>query len=60
MNPPTQRRAIWRNQDHDQPVTVIGELGEIDGVKYYAITESIAGIPAHELEFAVETEDSNQ
>ncbi len=46
------RRAIWRNKDHDQPVTIIGELGEKDGKRFFAAKETDTGIPEDELEFA--------
>lgn len=45
------RLATWKNKDHDQPVTVTGELGERDGKKYYSIRETSTGIPEDELEF---------
>ncbi len=43
--------AIWHNADHDKPVTIIGEMGERDGVKYYE-SQSGTGIPENELTFA--------
>jgi hypothetical protein len=45
------RHAIWRNKDHDQPVTIIGELGEKDGRRFYSAKETSTGIPEDELEF---------
>jgi hypothetical protein len=45
------RAAIWRNKDHDQPVTITGELGEKDGKRFYAAKETGTGIPEDELEF---------
>jgi hypothetical protein len=45
------RKAIWKNKDHDQPVTVTGELGEKDGKRFYSIEESSTGVPEDELEF---------
>jgi len=45
------RHAIWKNKDHDQPVTVTGKLGERDGKQYYSITESSTGISEDELNF---------
>jgi len=45
------RSAIWRNKDHDQPVTIIGELGEQDGKRFYKAKETTTGIPEDELEF---------
>ena len=57
---PSPRKAVWRNKDHDQPVTIIGELGEKDGRRFYAAKETTTGIPDDELEFedakATETE----
>jgi hypothetical protein len=50
--PETQvRSAMWRNKDHDQPVTITGELGEHDGKRFYAAKETSTGIPEDELEF---------
>lgn len=46
-----QRQAIWRNKDHDQPVTVIGEMGERDGRRFYSVKETSTGIPEDELVF---------
>jgi hypothetical protein len=48
---PSPRRAIWRNKDHDQPVTITGELGQKDGKRFYAAKETGTGIPEDELEF---------
>jgi hypothetical protein len=46
------RPATWRNKDHDQPVTVTGDLGVgADGRKYLKIAESQVGIPEDEVEF---------
>jgi hypothetical protein len=46
------RAAIWKNKDHDQPVTVIGDLGVgADGRKYLKIAESQVGIPEDEIIF---------
>ncbi|HMP65826.1 MAG TPA: hypothetical protein PKD11_09590 [Pyrinomonadaceae bacterium] len=45
------RRAMWHNKDHDQPVTVTGEISEKDGERLYSIAESGTGIPEDELEF---------
>jgi len=42
--------ALWRNKDHDQPVTVIGEAGEgSDGRRYVNIAESEGAIPFDEV-----------
>jgi hypothetical protein len=43
--------AIWKNNDSDKPVTIVGEMGEKDGVKYYQ-TQDGTGVPATELTFA--------
>jgi hypothetical protein len=48
---PQPRMATWRNKDHDQPVTITGELGEKDGKRFYAAKETGTGIPEDELEF---------
>lgn len=48
------RPATWSNKDHDQPVTVIGRLGDEKGINYYKIEESDTGIPENELDFNVE------
>lgn len=45
------RQAMWKNKDHDQPVTVVGEAGDKDGKKFYKIKGSDTGIPEDELEF---------
>lgn len=42
--------AIWRNADHDQPVTVRVDAGQgQDGRRYVWIEESVTAIPADEL-----------
>ncbi len=43
--------AQWCNADHDEPVRVVGVLGERDGVVYLRIEGSQTGIPANEVEF---------
>lgn len=48
---PEPRPAMWRNKDHDQPVTITNEMGEIDGRRFYAAKETSTGIPEDELEF---------
>jgi hypothetical protein len=46
------RSAIWKNNDNDQPVIVIGELGPgPDGKRYFKVQGSASGIPENELEF---------
>jgi hypothetical protein len=45
------RAAVWKNKDHDQPVSVIGEAGEHDGRRYVKIEGSEAGVPEDELEY---------
>lgn len=46
------RQAVWRNKDHDQPVTVIGDLGAgPDGRRYKQIEGSDSGVPEDELEY---------
>jgi hypothetical protein len=49
LQPP--RRAIWRNKDHDQPVTVTGIQGEHEGRRYMSIEGSDTGVPEDELEY---------
>lgn len=48
---PYPRGATWRNKDHDQPVTITGELGEKGGKRFFAAKETGTGIPEDELEF---------
>jgi hypothetical protein len=48
---PQARFATWKNKDHDQPVTIVGELGEQGGKRFYAAKETATGIPEDELEF---------
>lgn len=45
------RAAIWKNADHDKPVSIVGVMGEQDGVKYYKTAEG-TGVPETELTFA--------
>lgn len=46
------RAAVWKNKDHDQPVTVTGELGKgPDGRNYFKIAESQVGVPEDEIVF---------
>ena len=45
------RAAIWRNKDHDQPVTVIGDAGEHGGRRYKRIEGSNTSVPEDELEY---------
>jgi hypothetical protein len=42
--------AIWKNKDHDVPVTLVDLAGEHDGITYYQSSTG-TGIPASELEF---------
>ncbi len=42
-------KAIWKSNDHDIPVTVTGIMGNLNGVIYYSVKESNAGIPENEL-----------
>lgn len=41
--------AVWRIDDTDQPVTVTGCYGKMDGERYFAIEGSGTGIPAGQL-----------
>jgi hypothetical protein len=43
--------AIWRNKDSDKPVTIVGEMGEKDGQRYFKSQDG-TGIPESELTFA--------
>lgn len=46
------RAATWKNKDHDQPVTVTGDLGQgPDGKHYLKIAESDMGVPEEDLVF---------
>lgn len=42
---------MWRNKDHDQPVTVLGEAGKQNDKMFYKIEGSETGIPEDEVEF---------
>jgi len=45
--------GVWRNQDHNQPVKVIGEAGaDASGRRYVKIEGSDTAIPEDEVEFA--------
>jgi len=46
--------AIWRNGDHDEPVTVTGLAGQHDGRLFFAIEGSTTAIPGEELACAGE------
>jgi len=43
--------AIWSNKDFDQPVTVTGDLGKINGKRYVKIKESNTGVPLDEIKY---------
>lgn len=43
--------AVWKNQDFDKPVTIVAEMGERDGVRYFQSQDG-TGIPENELTFA--------
>jgi hypothetical protein len=45
------RQAIWRNQDHDQPVKVVGDAGMHEGRKYVSIEGSQTSIPEDEITY---------
>jgi hypothetical protein len=49
------KTATWKNKDFDLPVKVVGELGEKDGKKFYAVEGTNTGISQDELDF--ENED---
>lgn len=42
-------KAIWKNADHDIPVTVIGIMGTAKGKIFYKVAESNSGICEDEL-----------
>lgn len=44
------KKAIWRNQDFDMPVTIVAIYGEHNGIIWYRSATG-TGIPGHELEF---------
>jgi hypothetical protein len=44
------KNAVWKNKDHDMPVTITGKMGEKDGEVYYQSSTG-TGIPGSELEF---------
>ena len=47
------RPAIWRNKDHDQPVTVIGAAGiGSDGRRYVTVDGSDSVVPEDEIEYS--------
>ena len=50
-NAQKSRPAIWHNKDHDQPIVVTGDLGEVDGKRFYSIAGSSSGIPEDQIEF---------
>ena len=45
------KQATWRNKDYDQAVAVTGELGEVDGKRYFSIEGSKTGVSEDELDF---------
>ena len=47
-------QAVWRNKDHDQPVTIIGSFGEKDGEVWFQSATN-TGIRASELEFELKS-----
>jgi len=55
--PPEVRlgKAVWKNQDTDQPVTVVGRYGEADGRQYVKIEGSDTGVPLDEIEYPAES-----
>lgn len=49
---PYPRSAVWKNKDHDQPVIVIGELGQgPDERRYFKVQGTETGVPENELTF---------
>ena len=50
--PPTKgRSAIWKNNNSDQPIVVIGEMITADGAKYYKVEGSQSGIAESQVRF---------
>lgn len=47
------KAAIWKNQHTDKPVTIVAEMGERDGERYFQSKDG-TGIPESELSFADE------
>ena len=45
--------AMWRNNDSDMPVTIVGVMGEMNGETYYQ-TESGTGVPASQVDRSVD------
>ncbi|MBA3767342.1 MAG: hypothetical protein H0W99_10205, partial [Acidobacteria bacterium] len=43
--------AIWHNSSGDQPIVIVGDLGEVGGRRYVEIEGSTAGIPFDEVEY---------
>lgn len=48
---PKARPAIWKNNNSDVPVTVVGEMKAADGATYYKVEGSDAGIPSSQVQF---------
>ncbi|MEX0621513.1 MAG: hypothetical protein WD187_00760 [Candidatus Woykebacteria bacterium] len=46
--------ATWKNKDTDQPITVLGYLGEKEGRHYISVGGSDAGVPLDEIEYPTE------
>ena len=44
------KTGIWRNADHDQPVTIVGIMGEENGERFFKSSTG-TGIPASEVVF---------
>jgi hypothetical protein len=48
--PAVNPRGGLKNKDFDKPVTIIGEAGVKDGIKYFTLKDG-TGIPENELTF---------
>lgn len=48
---PLGRAAIWKNNDHDQPVTIIGEDRSETGEVFYRVDGSNTRLPATQVRF---------
>ncbi|MDB5160985.1 MAG: hypothetical protein JWO96_365 [Candidatus Saccharibacteria bacterium] len=43
------QRALWKNGDHYEPVTLVGFAGLNEGIVYYKVEGSDTGLPANQL-----------
>ena len=45
------KNAVWKNANHDKPVTIVARMGQRDGETFYQTAEG-TGVPASELTFS--------